>query len=209
MAEGGVSKAIVLRVLVVAGLMGLIFVGYYLVFQTAIEGELETAKRQEKTLSQKLADAEKSVEAYNRDMEELTKRENRQRELSKILPETTEYPAFLSALQNVANVAGVKLVSWTPEREEVAEYYARVPMRIGVRGRYHQIAKFFYGVGQLDRIINIEDIKVQTEKTGSRGKAEASEGETLLAVEALGTAFHSIPQQAAPAGEKGKRRKTE
>ncbi|MGC4091903.1 MAG: hypothetical protein QM756_29280 [Polyangiaceae bacterium] len=41
-------------------------------------------------------------------MTELTERQQRQRELNKILPTTSEYPAFLSAVQNVANVSGCR-----------------------------------------------------------------------------------------------------
>ena len=40
----------------------------------------------------------------------------------------------------------------------VQKFFARVPMKLTLPGKFHQIAKFFYGVGQLDRIINIENI---------------------------------------------------
>ena len=68
----------------------------------------------------------------------------------------------MSAIQNVANVAGVSLMSWNPRDEVPETFYARVPMSIELKGRYHQIAKFFYSVGQLDRIINVEDISISS-----------------------------------------------
>jgi type IV pilus assembly protein PilO len=114
------------------------------------------------------------------------------------LPATTEYPAFLSAVQNVANVAGVSLSAWTPQDEAPEQFYARVPMKIELQGRFHQIAKFFYQVGQLDRIINIENIAI---------KEPAVEGdEVLLKVDALATAFHSIEQKAVAPAPGGKQK---
>jgi len=85
----------------------------------------------------------------------------------------------------------VNLSAWTPQDEAPSQFYARVPMRLELSGRYHQIAKFFYNVGQLDRIINIENISL-TNPT-QRG------GEVLLKVSALATAFHSIDESKRPA----------
>ncbi|HEV8245142.1 MAG TPA: type 4a pilus biogenesis protein PilO, partial [Polyangiaceae bacterium] len=118
------------------------------------------------------------------DLADLADRQQRQRELNKILPTTTEYPAFLSSLQNVANVAGIALTAWTPNPEVTQQFYARVPMKLELLGRYHQIAKFFYGVGQLDRITNVENIVIKDPK---------EQGEDVIVkVEALATAFRAI-----------------
>ena len=42
----------------------------------------------------------------------MAEREQRQKELSAILPPTTEYPQFLSAVQSAANDSGVSLSAW-------------------------------------------------------------------------------------------------
>ena len=60
----------------------------------------------------------------------------------------------------VANMAGVNLTAWSPQSEIKEEYYARVPMQLELDGRFHQVAKFFYGIGQNDRIMNIENITI-------------------------------------------------
>jgi type IV pilus assembly protein PilO len=81
-------------------------------------------------------------------------------------------------------VSGVNLAAWTPQDEATEQFYARVPWRLELTGRYHQIAKFFYNVGQLDRIINIENISL----TEPSQKGD----EVVLKVTALATAFHAI-----------------
>ena len=37
-------------------------------------------------------------------------------------------------------------------------------MKLKLTGKYHQIAKFFYGVSQLERIVNIENIVLDSPK---------------------------------------------
>jgi type IV pilus assembly protein PilO len=61
-------------------------------------------------------------------------------------------------------------------------------MKVSLTGRYHQIAKFFNGVGQLDRVINMENISLTDPKP---------EGEDVVVkVEALATAFRAKPETA-------------
>ena len=164
---------------------------YYVVWYGDVSDAIDKQKRQEQALRTDLAQAQQSEFAYHKDLAELTDRQQRQRELNKILPEKTEYPAFLSALQGVANVAGVSLQGWSPQEEVVQKFFARVPMKLTVLGKFHQVAKFFYGVGQLDRIINIENIVLMQSKTKN--------DELELKVDCLATAFHTLPSSVKPA----------
>src|SRR6185436_13001928 len=76
------------------------------------------------------------------------------------------------------------LTSWSPTEEVTEEFYAKVPMKLTLIGKFHQVTKFFHGVGQLDRIINVEDIKIRSPKTTG--------DEVQVEVECLTTAFRSI-----------------
>ena len=173
-----------------AALMILSGVVYFVVFYGDVATSIKAEQGRERQLRDDLAEAQKAQHAYQLDLAELSDRQQRQRELNKILPATTEYPAFLSAVQSVANVAGVNLSAWTPQDEASEQFYARVPMRLELEGRFHQVAKFFYNVGQLDRIINMENISI----TEPHMKGD----EVLLKVNALATAFHSIDDKHAP-----------
>jgi type IV pilus assembly protein PilO len=178
------------------GLLGLTGVAYYVVFYGTLASEIQAAQVREEQLGQELAQARKAEFAYQKDLAELTERQQRQRELNKILPMASEYPAFLSAIQNVANVAGVQLAAWSPNTEVSEQFYARVPMKLTLVGRYHQIAKFFYGVSQLDRIINLENVMLT--------KPEVRGEDVLVTAETLATAFRAV-QEAGPADTGDKR----
>jgi type IV pilus assembly protein PilO len=182
------------RIGVGAGLVVLVGVGYFVVFYGDVESSIKAAQGQEQQLRTDLADARKNEFAYQKDLAELTDRQHRQRELNKVLPVETEYPSFLSAVQSVANVSGIGLTSWTPQPEVSEQFYARVPMKVTLVGRYHQVAKFFYGVGQLDRIINMENISLTEPKIQG--------DDVVVKTEALATAFRTVEDAKAAAVDK-------
>ena len=179
-----------------AGLLGIVGVAYFVVFYGDLASSIKAAQNKEQALRRELDEAHKAESAYQKDLEELSVRQQRQRELVKILPSNTEDPAFLSAVQTVANVSGVALSAWTPNAEVPEQFYARVPMKLELRGRYHQIAKFFYGVGQLDRIINMENIAITDPQ---------QEGDDIvIRAEALATAFRTLEEvKQEPADKRG------
>jgi type IV pilus assembly protein PilO len=182
---------LIAKVGVGAGAMLLVGIAYFVIFYGDIESSIKAAQGQEAQLRTDLGDARKNEFAYQKDLAELTDRQQRQRELNKVLPVDTEYPAFLSAVQSVANVSGIGLTAWAPQPEVAEQFYSRVPMKVSLVGRYHQVAKFFYGVGQLDRIINMENISLTDPKIQG--------DDVVLKTEALATAFRALSETAATA----------
>jgi len=171
--------------------VALIGVAYFVVFYGDLASSITAEKSKEQKLRGELSTARQNEFSYQKDLAELSERQQRQRELVKILPTDTEYPAFLSAVQNVANVSGIALTAWSPLPEEPDQFYSRVPMKVSLTGRYHQIAKFFHGVGQLDRVINMENISLTSPK--------ADGTDIVVKVDALATAFRAKPEgQATP-----------
>lgn len=176
--------------------VALIGVAYFVVFYGDLASSISAEQSKESKLRAELSTARKNEFSYQKDLAELSDRQQRQRELVKILPTETEYPAFLSAVQNVANVAGIGLTAWAPLPEEPDQFYSRVPMKVSLTGRYHQIAKFFNGVGQLDRVINMENISLTDPKLEG--------ADVVVKVDALATAFRAKPESAdeKPAAQK-------
>lgn len=174
-------------------------IAYYLMFHLDIEAEIQSAKTKHTKLQEELVVAKKAEDVYRQDVEELNRRERNRAELVKVLPETAEYHAFLSSVQSVANLVGVELVAWTPREEIPEQFYARVPMQLELKGRFHQLAKFFYNMGNSERIINMENISLK--------RPEMKDGEVFLNVSVLATAFHALAEGAAPADGAQSRRK--
>lgn len=168
------------------GFLFVVLVGvlYFVIFFGEVDAEIGVARDLEQNLMNQLHQAERSKADYQKDLDEKTHREQLTREQRKVLPDDPETPAFLSALQSVATLSGVNLTSWNPAEEQALEFYAKVPMKLTLSGKFHQVAKFFHGVGQLDRIINIEDIQIKKPRTTG--------DEVEVEVECLATAFRSL-----------------
>jgi type IV pilus assembly protein PilO len=171
-------------------LVGLV---YWVVFYTEVSAKIEGANRQSADLQTELARQQQAQAGYLVDRDELVMRQQRQRELNKVLPADTEAAAFLSSLQQVSNVSGVNLKGWKPEEEQSQAFYAKVPMRLDLAGHFHQIAKFMYEVGRLDRIINIENIELSDPKVVG--------DDVDLTAHCLATTFHAL--KAKPAASAG------
>lgn len=182
------------------GLVGLLFVAlvgvlYFVFFYADLDAQISSSKQRTSTLTDELRRAGQSKEAYQKDLDEKTRRETLSQQQKKILPDDPEMPAFLQALQNTATVSGIELTSWNPADEIPQDFFARVPMKLTLKGKFHQVAKFVYSVGQLDRIINIENIQLKN--------PVSSDGEEVtVEVECLATAFRAVRAGEAAAASK-------
>lgn len=192
---GVAGKAILSLVFVV--LVGAV---YFVVFFGELQTKADSAKNQEASLNDQLSKAEDAKAAYQKDLDEKTRKQGLAREQKKVLPDDAEMPAFLAAIQTTASAAGVSLTSYTPQDEEPQQYYAKVPMALTLSGRFHQVARFFYQVGQLDRVINVEDIDIEVQKDTEQAD------EVIVKVKCLATAFRALRQgEASPSGSTRRR----
>jgi type IV pilus assembly protein PilO len=173
-----------------AAVVALCLFGYWFVFYSDVASKIEGAHRQKKALHDEFAQQQQAQATYIADRGELAQREQRARELNKVLPPDAQEDAFLSSVQLASNVAGIDLKGYAPLDEVGQTFYAKIPMRLDLSGRFHQIAKFAYELGKVDRIINVEDIEL----TDPRVVGD----EVILKGRCLATAFHAIkPKESA------------
>ena len=156
---------------------------YWFVFYSDVSAKIEGALQQKKALVADMAQQQQALAGYFADRDELALREQRARELNKVLPAEAEEDAFLSAVQQAANSAGIDLKGYAPQDEVMQSFYAKVPMKLEVTGKFHQIAKFAYELGKVDRIINVENIELTDPKIAG--------DEVILKAKVLATAFHA------------------
>jgi type IV pilus assembly protein PilO len=192
------SLSLVGKMVVGLALLLLFGAGYFIVFYGEIDSSIEAQRQSLVSKQQELEQAKEAKKEYNKDLAEKARREQLALKQRKILPDDSETHAFLASLQQVATISGVKLASWTPLDEEPQQFYAKVPMQLKLQGKFHQVAKFFHGVGQVDRIINMENITVSLHESADKkakgaGVAAGGEDEQVqVQVECLATAFRSV-----------------
>ncbi len=196
---GGGLEGLSLAGKLAVGVLFVLMVGaaYFVVFYGEIESNIAS---QQQVLDGKLAELETAKaddRAYNKDLTDLERKKLVAVRQKKILPDQAETPSFLSTLQSVATISGIKLVEWAPQDQTPEAFYARVPMKLKLEGKFHQIAKFFNGVGQVDRIINMENITIKIDPAIASRKPDdkgAPQGEDAVNVhvDCLATAFRAL-----------------
>ena len=170
----------------------LAFAIYWVVFYSDISAKLKSAQGDKSRLAGELSTQERNRASFIQDKDDLAARQVRAKDLNKALPAETEAPAFISALQQVANVSGVDLKAWQPMDEQTQAFYAKFPMKLELSGKFHQIAKFAYEAGRVERIINVENLEM------SEPKLEGDE--MKLKAKCLATTFHAAKTPPAASG---------
>jgi type IV pilus assembly protein PilO len=167
-----------------AALCAVVMFAYWFIFYSDVSSKIAGAEQQKNTLRTSLATQQQAQATYFADRADLALREQRSRELNKVLPPDAEEDSFLSSVQQASNVAGLDLKGYAPVKEVPMAYYAKIPMKIDLSGKFHQIAKFAYELGKVDRVINVENIELTDPK-------EVGD-EVVLTAKCLATAFHAL-----------------
>jgi type IV pilus assembly protein PilO len=171
-------------------LLGIVAFGYWFAFYTDVDKKIDAAKNQTGTLKQELNRQTEAQQSFLVDRDELAAKQAKAPDFNKILPAESQEAAFLSSVQAAANASGIDLKGWQPLEEAPQPLYAKVPMRLELKGRFHQIIRFMYEIGRVDRIINIENIELI--------EPVAVGDDMVVKGKCLATAFHTSKVAVAP-----------
>jgi type IV pilus assembly protein PilO len=124
--------------------------------------------------------------------------EQRLQEALAELPEEKKIDELLQLFQERARKAGLEIASIEPAPEVNEGFYARVPINMAVTGNFHEIVTFFDSLARLRRIVNVNNILLDTPKDAG--------GKVILSGKFLVTTFMFVQPKAAPgkAGAGGK-----
>lgn len=192
LAKVPLSQKIALLVLFVL----LLGVGFWLQIYSPVVEDLGNMKSQYAQLEQQENEARQRKATYDRDRRRRDELEKNFAQQIKALPVDAQISQFLNNLSLQAELVGLNILSVKPKEEEPADYFVRIPVELNLKGTFHQLAKFFYLVGNLDRIINIEDISLDVE--------EIEEKSTILKAKVLATTFRSAGTGEATAAAGGR-----
>ncbi len=181
------SVPVVAKVFLLAAILAVLSSGYYLSIHMSLSDEIKAAQEQNQRLQVALQQARARQKEYLELREELANREALDRQNLRILPEDPEIPALLGDLNRLSELSGLIMKHVQPRPEKPEEFYVSVPLSLGVSGKYHQLAKFFYNVSRLERAVNMENLKLDD-------PTRAGE-DIVLNAEVLATTFRRKPQE--------------
>jgi type IV pilus assembly protein PilO len=148
------------KALALIAVLVLLSFAYYAVVHSSISSELEAAQAQKQQLQDQIRDAERREKQYLELTQELANREAADRQNRRTLPEKAEIAAFLQDLNHVAELSGLTIRLVEPRPEQRQELYSKIPVVLALKGRFHQLTKFFYNISKLDRAISMENIRM-------------------------------------------------
>lgn len=126
-----------------------------------------------KRLEQNYQSRVKQLSIYKKRAAEISKYEKMmakvQEEFSiamRALPDKRELPSLLTGISKAGSDAGLAFHLFKPEKEINKEFYKELIVSIKVVGRYHQITDFLFQIVRLNRIVNIDNIYVKSQKGG-------------------------------------------
>lgn len=177
-----------LRFVIGVALFAIVGFAYWLVFFSDVSNKIGAADRQSGELKGQLNAARQAEGDYLKDKDELALRMESAKAINKVAPPEKQQAAFLSYIREAATQSGVELQTYAPLDEVPQPYFIKDPMRIEIIGKFHQIAKFTWEIGKLERAINLENIEITEPKlTGD---------ELKLRGKCLATAFHTVIKKA-------------
>jgi type IV pilus assembly protein PilO len=110
------------------------------------EGELQKLQRQAQNRTQFLREVERLKQ--------------RLREAEEQLPKNAEIPKVLKDIDYEAKQAGLRVDRFEPQGEQKQGDFAAVPLKMTVRGNYHEIAVFLDRLAKMPRIVNVTDLNM-------------------------------------------------
>jgi type IV pilus assembly protein PilO len=113
---------------------------------TKLEAELEKARQMVGNLAKLEAEYERLHQQWVSAQE--------------LLPEEQEMPDLLRKVTTAGNKAGIEFMLFQPLAPVAQEMFKEHPVRVKVRGGYHQLGIFLSRLANMSRIVNVSDLKV-------------------------------------------------
>jgi type IV pilus assembly protein PilO len=160
-----------LQVIIVLVVCGALFGGVWYFFMQPIQVTIADQTKRLDEISKKVADSKKKKATFEQFKKESDALEAKLNELKKVLPQDRETDQILNRVQVSAATSGLKIVSGVQKAAIDHEVYTEWPLEMEVIGTYHNLGAFLQKMRQLDRIVNISKLRIDT---------KASEGEAAL-----------------------------
>ena len=154
-------------VVLVAVLVAIPVAGFFLVWQDQIE-EIDKGLAQEEVLKKDYL--AKKTQAINLDLhrQQLREIDTQFGALLKQLPNKSQMDALLVDINQSGLSRGLQFELFRPAATEAArEFYSELPISVRVTGTYHDMGAFAADVGQLPRIVTLNDLTIEAGKDGN------------------------------------------
>ena len=156
-------KAVMLLMIPVLLVVG----GYFLDWQDQLE-TLDQGRQQEEKLKKDYIN--KQGQAINLDLyrQQLREIDSSFGALLKQLPNKSQMDALLVDINQAGLGRGLQFDLFKPAPSEIKrEFYAELPVTLKLTGNYHDVGQFASDIGQLSRIVTLNDVTLNAAASGA------------------------------------------
>jgi len=149
-------KILVLLLIVIGIPVG----GFFGINQGQIE-ELEQGQQKETKLKEEYVNKKKQAINLDLHRQQLREIDTQFGALLKQLPNKSQMDALLVDINQAGLGRGLQFELFKPAANETRrEFYAELPIQVKVTGNYHDMGAFASDVGQLSRIVTLNDVQI-------------------------------------------------
>ncbi len=130
--------------------------------QESIEQQRAQVERQRMVLKKNQALAKD----LPRKREEFARLEKQLKVALNMLPKKSQIPDLLESVSWAGKDSGLGFTLFTPRPESVKQIYAEVPVAVSMTGSYRQLLTFLKRVGEMPRIVSVDNLSLSQGKTG-------------------------------------------
>ncbi|WP_462328549.1 type IV pilus inner membrane component PilO [Thiohalocapsa halophila] len=132
---------------------------YHFVTQDQLE-RLAQVEQEELELRETFEDKQDKAANLEDYQQQLTEMEESFGAMVRQLPDRTEVAGLLVDVSQTGLAAGLEFELFEPAGEQTKDFYAELPIRMRVNGRYHEFGRFISGLAALPRIVTIHNVQI-------------------------------------------------
>ncbi len=141
---------------------------YFWVYEQQMP-RLEKAQREERDLKKSFEEKQKKAANFDAYKQQLAEIESSFGTMLRQLPGKTEIPNLLVDISQTGLAAGLQEELFQPMDELRRDFYAEKPIKIRLKGTYHEFGQFVSDIAALPRIVTLHDIEIEPESGRDAG----------------------------------------
>jgi type IV pilus assembly protein PilO len=184
------TQRIVFGVLALAALGYVYFGTSFLPFSYPVrKAKIESLEKEHEKLAAEVEKARRVVGDLARLEAEYERLHDQWLSAQELLPEEKEMPELLRQVTTAGSRAGVEFALFEPSAQVQKEFHTEYPVKVTVRGNYHQVGSFLGRLSNMERIVNVSNlalvqpkeskVKKKTSTKKKKTDEEAGRGATI------------------------------
>jgi len=156
-----VQKMLIVGILIVIIGYVYFFTSFMPFFFQPLKARVNTLDSEYDKISAELEKARKTVNSLARLEEEYERLHEKWMAAQSLLPQEREVAQLLRKVTRAGSQSGIRFELFEPQIPVTKEFITENPVKIRIRGEYHEVGVFLSKVANLDRIINVTGLRVK------------------------------------------------